>query len=455
MALSYNKLWKKLIDLGINKTELRLETGITTNVLAKMGRNESVSLDNLEKICVYLKCELDDIVDIIPTPEQSSNEEYSLSESCIFDKDYNSLLEINWNFDGQSNDEFANIHPYPAKFINSIPKSLIEQLGCPDETAVMDPFCGCGTTLYESQAHGYQSVGIDLNPIACMISRIRTTDLSPSFENSYKMICKNLRTRSIPKERIDVDIPNVEHWFEPIVQNTIIALIEEINKQDDEKLRDELRFCLSSIMVRISNQESDTRYAAIQKLIDVSEVVSLFESACKKLSKVKNNYQSGPCAKVLNYNVLEIKKQQIKMKIGLVITSPPYPNAYEYWLYHKYRMWWLGYDPIHVRELEIGARPHYQKKNGQTEEDFKQQMNSVFDLFDEVVVKGGHVCIVVGRSIIKKKYVNNAQIIADLGEKHGYSFVANIVRDISSNRKSFNPSFAKINKENILVFRRI
>ena len=41
------------------------------------------------------------------------------------------------------------------------------------------------------------------------------------------------------------------------------------------------------------------------------------------------------------------------------MTSPPYPNAYEYWLYHKYRMYWLGMDPIAVRQQEIGARPHY------------------------------------------------------------------------------------------------
>ena len=54
---------------------------------------------------------------------------------------------------------------------------------------------------------------------------------------------------------------------------------------------------------------------------------------------------------------------------GRLVTSPPYPNAYEYWLYHKYRMYWLGFDPIPIRENEIGARPHYFKTNHQDETD--------------------------------------------------------------------------------------
>ena len=63
MARSYNKLWKLMIDKKINKTQLCKAAGITTNAMAKLGRDESVPLETLEKICVVLGCTIDDIVD--------------------------------------------------------------------------------------------------------------------------------------------------------------------------------------------------------------------------------------------------------------------------------------------------------------------------------------------------------------------------------------------------------
>lgn len=62
MAVSYNRLWKLLIDKGITKTQMRKKAGISTSVLAKMGKNETVSMDTLAKITTTLDCGLDDIV---------------------------------------------------------------------------------------------------------------------------------------------------------------------------------------------------------------------------------------------------------------------------------------------------------------------------------------------------------------------------------------------------------
>ena len=62
MTVSYNKLWKRLIDENMSKTELIKATKISTNAMAKMGKNQPVRLDILAKICIYLDCKLDDIV---------------------------------------------------------------------------------------------------------------------------------------------------------------------------------------------------------------------------------------------------------------------------------------------------------------------------------------------------------------------------------------------------------
>ena len=65
MALSYNKLWKLLIDKGMTKTEMRLKADISTTTLAKLGKNETVSMEVLLRICKVLDCNVGDIMDVI------------------------------------------------------------------------------------------------------------------------------------------------------------------------------------------------------------------------------------------------------------------------------------------------------------------------------------------------------------------------------------------------------
>ena len=65
MAISYNKLWKLLIDKGMTKTQMRLQADISTTTLAKLGKNETVSMDVLLKICKLLDCNVGDIMDVI------------------------------------------------------------------------------------------------------------------------------------------------------------------------------------------------------------------------------------------------------------------------------------------------------------------------------------------------------------------------------------------------------
>lgn len=72
MALSYNKLWKLLIDKGMTKTEMRLKADISTTTLAKMSKNETVSMEVLLRICKVLKCDISDIMEI--TNEESEED---------------------------------------------------------------------------------------------------------------------------------------------------------------------------------------------------------------------------------------------------------------------------------------------------------------------------------------------------------------------------------------------
>ena len=65
MSVTYNNLWKLLIDRGMNKTQMRLKAGISTATLAKMSRGEPVNLSIITKVCNALGCHVGDVVDCV------------------------------------------------------------------------------------------------------------------------------------------------------------------------------------------------------------------------------------------------------------------------------------------------------------------------------------------------------------------------------------------------------
>lgn len=70
MAVCYNNLWKLLIDKNMNRTELKEAAGISFNVMARMGKNETVSFESIEKICAVLSCNIGDVVEFVQEPTE-------------------------------------------------------------------------------------------------------------------------------------------------------------------------------------------------------------------------------------------------------------------------------------------------------------------------------------------------------------------------------------------------
>ena len=359
------------------------------------------------------------------------------------------LGAVDWDFpDRVAHSGIEGIHPYPAKFIAELPRALLKSLPIAPGTAVLDPFCGGGATLAECQRTGLPSVGIDLNPIACLMARVKTAAQPPGLKEAA---CATAgRARREPAAAVPA-IPNLDHWFDPPIQRALASLIEAVGEAPHVHW-DALRLALSSIIVRVSRQESDTRYAAIGKNVSAEDVFALFLRAAARLDAVlaQRDYPLVR-AEVLEADTLAFDPSRIG-RIGMVVTSPPYPNAYEYWLYHKYRMYWLGLDPLAVKAREIGARAHFFKRNHHTEEDFARQMARTFDLIRKVLIPGGYACFVVGRSRIHGRIVNNARIVEEAAT--GFDLAYSAERTISAMRKSFNLSHANIKTETVLVLRR-
>lgn len=359
------------------------------------------------------------------------------------------LAAVDWDFPERvAHSGIEGIHPYPAKFIAELPRALLESLPVAPGAAVLDPFCGGGTTLAECQRRGLPSAGIDLNPIACLMARVKTAPQPPGLKEAASAAAD--RARREPAAAVPA-IPNLDHWFGHPIQRALASLAEAVGSAPAAH-RDALRLALSSIVVRVSRQESDTRYAAIEKNVSAEDVFALFLRAAARLDGVlaQRGYPLVR-AEVFEADTLAFDPSRIG-RVGMVVTSPPYPNAYEYWLYHKYRMYWLGLDPLAVKAREIGARAHFFKRNHHTEEDFARQMSRTFDLIRMVLVPGGYACFVVGRSRIHGRIVNNARILEEAAA--GFDLVYSAERTLSANRKSFNLSHANIRTETVLVLRR-
>lgn len=368
------------------------------------------------------------------------------------------LKEVDWDFaDAPANKGIHAIHPYPAKFIPQIPRQLIKLYHPGDKSIVLDPFCGSGTTLIEAISLGLDAWGVDLHPLACLIARVKTTPLRPQFIQTAEEVVRRARVRLAAGKISVPDIPNLDHWFKIEVQKSLAALIGEIDSLPSNPTREALRVAFSSIVVRVSNQESDTRYAAIEKTVSADHVFDLFDRAaaniCESVFSFRDDlFRSFGKAGILNRDILTVSPGELPKNVGLVITSPPYPNAYEYWLYHKYRMYWLGMNPIAVKEREIGARPHYFKTNHQDETDFEKQMAACFALLSRVMLPEAKACFLVGRSIIHGREIDNIALLKRAADPHGFEFKDTVERHIPATRKTFNPSHGKITKEHVIVF---
>jgi len=370
------------------------------------------------------------------------------------------LRRVDWDFGSAAGDTgIHTIHPYPAKFIPQIPRRLIELFHPAGDAVLLDPFCGSGTTLVEAIDAGIDAWGIDSNPLACLISRVKTTPIQGDLIAAGRDIILRARDMTLSGEVRVPAIPRLDHWFKPDIQQALAALVVQIADLSDPTALKAFQVALSSIIVRVSNQESDTRYAAIEKHLSANDVFEHFRNAVSIVNRAVKGLTDNLLrrlgkATVLNRDTVALSPEELPRNVGLVITSPPYPNAYEYWLYHKYRMYWLGMDPIAVREQEIGARPHFFRKHAQSEKDFERQMSACFQLLSQVMLPAAKACFLVGRSIIHGRVIDNTMLLARAAQAHGFKVEGTVERRIPAHRKTFNPAHGKINREHLVVFSR-
>jgi site-specific DNA-methyltransferase (cytosine-N4-specific) len=381
------------------------------------------------------------------------------------------IEKIDWDFrDAKTSYLTHGIHPYPAKFIPQIPNALIQEFSTVGST-VGDIFCGSGTTLVEGLLLKRNVVGIDANPLACLISKAKTTPLrdgdkdtllalaARAFEHGLEiavddqpsLFSKSAFTSAAPRPADKA----IQFWFEPFVVEELAEILSWCHALPTESARNLALVSFSAIIVNVSFQDSDTRYVRRKKGTRPGDAMRRFAqtlidntNATEKFSDV---LEPNLTSQVIEGDVLHAPPVP---RLDLVVCSPPYPNAYSYHLYHMTRMVWLGMNQPDFKRREIGSHRKFSSKgkNGATIETFRAEMTKVFSWLKTCVHQDGHACFVVGNSTIRGRTYDNADVLREAADATGWMEVARLSRNMKDTSKSFNPKIGKIKTERIVVF---
>lgn len=383
------------------------------------------------------------------------------------------LKAINWDFhDANTNYLNHSIHPYPCKFIPQIPNTLIQELSSIGDT-VIDPFAGSGTTLVESLRLGRNAIGIDANPLSELICRVKSTKITkeacgPLFALSIQLAncAQSLYTNQKPLfDDDDLGLEMVKavqadrwirDWFDPCVIDELAIIKDRCLEIEDRKIRELALLAMSSIIVRVSRQDSDTRYVRKDKNIKPGDTFRRFSSALdeavEKQLQLSSEIPGNVTANIISGNILEGIDCPC---FDLLVCSPPYPNAFSYHLYHRSRMLWLDMDPVSFKKQEIGSHRKYSSKgkNAATKETFAHELRKILAWVAVKLRRGRHACFVLGDSTIRGKTVKNDELLIEIATDIGFSLEANINRNLRATKKSFNPKIGKIKDEHIVILR--
>jgi site-specific DNA-methyltransferase (cytosine-N4-specific) len=361
---------------------------------------------------------------------------------------------VDWNFHGvKTQEHLHSLHPYPAKFIPQIPRKAIETWSRRGEL-VYDPFVGCGTTLLEASLLGRPSIGTDNNAIAVLVSKAKTaiyrrSDLGRlrrfAAESVLGLSDACRRTDLIPKNK------NFLYWFSPGVLHRLAAL-KGLILQEPEPARTMLLAVFSSIIVRMSYQDSDTRYAKTDRDVKPLDVDRAFKA---RLEEVLGHVPGLMTRDRASVSVQQADARDVPFiesgTVSLIVTSPPYLNAYDYHKYHRQRIHWIDGSVELARDLEIGSHDEFTKPNAKPDRYFVD-MNECFAEWSRVLENGGRCLIVIGDAIVTRRPVHVADRFVDLLAKHGLHSEERWIRALQSTKRAFNVKNSRISHEHVLLF---
>jgi DNA modification methylase len=364
------------------------------------------------------------------------------------------LDEIDWDFKNSITQYLSHkFHSYPARFIPQIPFTFIK-LFTKEKDVVFDPMCGCGTTLVESYLNGRNSIGNDFNPLAVLISKVKTT-LIPESEFRYieKKIIKM-------KKYLDLDYCKIEERTDSLPNRTISKIF---NRTVIGKLE-----AIMEMLLEIKDENHNDLYdfgrvafsATIWSLVENGNGLDVENTFLKKVLFMKKELLE--MAKIITNqsytNVIQGDARKLELDdnmVDLIVTSPPYVNALDYYRTHMYNMLWLGMDFGLLKKHEIGGHSHFMMNRFRLLSEYLADMlRSMIEM--NRVLKNGNICaIVVGNSSLEYELIESHKYFESFAKDIGFEYVKTFFRNIDKTRKYTSANIGQIDDEFIVVLQKI
>ncbi len=233
-----------------------------------------------------------------------------------------------WDFKGITKSGIHNIGKYPATMVPDMQYQLLSVMSKHinnKNITLLDPFCGSGTTLVIAQELGINSVGIDINPYATLLSFVKThkynrTDVCDAIST----IKSNLEKES--KFSI-YDFYNIKKWFRDDIINSLSQIRHCILLEKSQDIRKFFWICLSEVIFKFSNDRTSTfKLHALPK-----EKIDLIEDKCiEYFIKIINdnsehlNYSNTTSSNIIYGDSSSIINNKLKGEFDIICTSPPY-----------------------------------------------------------------------------------------------------------------------------------
>ena len=406
-----------------------------------------------------------------------------------------------WAFESvRSTEQWTHgYHRYPAKFLPDVVRKIMEDYA-QGSSLIADLFAGCGTTLVEAKVHGISSVGTDINPVARLITKVKTTALPPvTLQQAYNALVQLFEEYN---ENDYADIKKhdrIDYWFTLSQKAKIAFLFDKISHLDvNDDIKDFFYVCISHILKNCSwwLQSGTKPQRDMEKVPE--DPLNEFCRHCKKMIEWNENFYNGlnqkghlgtPC----EIHLEDARHTSIQSgRINAIITSPPYVTSYEYADIHQLTAYWMDYmSDIHeFRKKFIGSSysgntsltvsgskqaqkivNDLSKKSMHIARDVAQYFNDMQEVAKEmsrVLAPKGYACIVIGNTKIKEVQIKSAEVFFEFLRNAGLRKVTVIkrsiphklmptLRDKNTGRftKLDNPNCKKVYpNENIIVMRK-
>ena len=327
-----------------------------------------------------------------------------------------------------------NYHPYFAKFNPLLPERFILKFSKKNHT-IFDPFHGSGAALYASLQNSRNAIGVDANPIANLITRVKfikftkkdklfiiklLKKIEKDIEKFPNLIKKDLREDKVFSNIIPV-IYNFDKWFSQIVINELAIIKFNILKCKKKNILNILLLSFSRIIVKVSNQYSESKYVSVIKKKSFLETFTLYKKATLDLIDCLEKRKFSKKNKVNVYLKDTINTDFIKSStVDLIVTSPPYLNSWDYALYHRFRFLWLDMKIKEYENIEIGKHLRTIEGRGKKTDEVKryeQDMKQVISNCFRVLKKNSFFILIVSDSIVQKKFIDTGNLLINISKK--------------------------------------